>query len=45
MKKERMEGKYFDVLPEELRYRELMEDVLDLKGAAEFMRTLAQGEE
>ncbi len=45
LKKERMEGKYFDVLPEELRYRELMEDVLDLKGAAEFMRTLAQGEE
>ena len=44
LKKERMEGKYFELLPEELRYKELMEDVLDLKGAADFMKSLAQGE-
>lgn len=40
LKKERMEGKYFEILPEELRYRELVEDVLDLKGAESFLRTL-----
>lgn len=45
LRKERMEGKYFDILPEELRYKELVEDLLDQEGAAEFLKMLAQGEE
>lgn len=40
LKKERTEGKYFEILPEELRYRQLTEDVLDLPGAVEFLKEL-----
>ncbi len=45
LKKERMEGKYFDILPEKLKFKELTEDALDRQGAAEFLKLLAQGEE
>ena len=43
LKKERMEGKYFEILPEELKYKELIGDVLDLRGAADFLKKLLQG--
>ena len=39
------EGKYFDILPEKLKFKELTEDALDRQGAAEFLKLLAQGEE
>ena len=45
LKYDLQEGKYFDILPEELRYKELVEDLLDQEGAAEFLKMLAQGEE
>ena len=38
LKKERAEGKYFDMLPGELKFKELCQDVLDLDGAISFMR-------
>ncbi len=38
LKKERMEGKYFELLPEELKYKEILEDMLDLEGAKAFLR-------
>lgn len=40
LKKEQMEGKYLEVLPEELKYRQLKEDVLDLSGAEDYLREL-----
>ena len=43
LRKERVEGKYFEVLPEELKYLQLGEDVLDLRGAEEFLRELVYG--
>lgn len=43
LKKERAEGKYFDMLPGELKFKELCQDVLDLKGAAAFMKKFDGG--
>ena len=40
LRKERVEGKYFEVLPQELKYRQLKEDALDLGGAEAFLREL-----
>lgn len=40
LRKERMEGKYFEFLPDELKYREIMEDMLDQKGAEKFLKYL-----
>lgn len=42
LKKERVEGKYFEALPKELKYRQLREDALDLRGAEAFLRELAE---
>ena len=44
LKKERAEGKYFDMLPEALKFKELCQDVLDLDGAAAFMKELMEDE-
>lgn len=40
LKKERIEGKYFELLPEDLKIRELKADVLDPKGAENFLKFL-----
>lgn len=42
LKKERIEGKYFEMLPEALKERQLMEDALDLRGAADFLRKMLE---
>ena len=41
LRKERIEGKYFDILPEELKCKELLQDLLDLKGAALYLKKLS----
>lgn len=38
LRKERMEGKYFEFLPDTLKYKEILQDVLDLNGAEAFLR-------
>lgn len=40
LRKERIEGKYFDILPKELKYKELLHDLLDLEGAAAYLQRL-----